>query len=448
MSDTRPPSRSPFTGLALILIGVYFLLRRFAPGLDLGHIGRFWPVLLILWGLARIYETQRARRSGQAAPALLTGSEALVIFFLVLLIFTTSSLDWVHQRNPDLDISGGLFDRAATNNVELPSVTLPAGARVTLIITRGSINVHGAEGNELHIVASETAHGTNDRAARENLRSISVSVQNTGDGYLVQPSIPSDRTNVDLDVQLPKTASLVVQTGHGDLSVADAGGAVQATVNHGAIDMHDLGGAVAIQTQGGSVHILSVQGPVEVRGKGDEVELGDIAGSALLQGEFFGPINLRNIAKSVRISSSRTDLTIGGLKGRLESDPGHMEISDASGNLSLTTKEKDITLENVTGRITVDNRHGNVELTLAQPPRDDISLTNDTGDVTLTLPAKSAFSINATARSGEIDSDFPGAGLIQTNDDGSGKLEGSTPGHGPVIKLQTNYGAIHLHRGV
>src|SRR5215831_14596605 len=54
-SRYRP--RPIFPGLALILIGTLLLVARLHPGMNLFYvITRFWPVLLILWGVSKLIE--------------------------------------------------------------------------------------------------------------------------------------------------------------------------------------------------------------------------------------------------------------------------------------------------------------------------------------------------------------------------------------------------------
>ena len=52
--------------LILIIIGLVFLLRNFGVHIPVWHVfGRFWPLLLILWGVIRLIEYSLAPRYGQ-----------------------------------------------------------------------------------------------------------------------------------------------------------------------------------------------------------------------------------------------------------------------------------------------------------------------------------------------------------------------------------------------
>ena len=107
MTNGQQRRSSVFTGLLLIAIGALFLLNRFNPLLSLGHMIRmFWPVLIILWGVAKSFDHLAAREySGHASPSLLSGTEAVVM--LVVLVFVLLGFvvrDHVRDHFPDLDI--------------------------------------------------------------------------------------------------------------------------------------------------------------------------------------------------------------------------------------------------------------------------------------------------------------------------------------------------------
>src|SRR5215471_12013958 len=61
--------------LVLIVIGLVFLLRNFGIHIPVFHLfGRFWPLLLILWGGIRLIEYSMAPRYGYRRSGLGAGS--------------------------------------------------------------------------------------------------------------------------------------------------------------------------------------------------------------------------------------------------------------------------------------------------------------------------------------------------------------------------------------
>ncbi len=125
---------------------------------------------------------------------------------------------------------------------------------------------------------------------------------------------------------------------------------------------------------------------------------------------------------------------------------GRQEIVDVPGSVTLMTNNNDISMENVAGRIHIENRNGNVELRFTQPPKDLIDITDADGNVDLVLPSKSTFEIHASStRSGEAYSDF--AGVKQTRESGgTATLDGKVGAQGPVINVKTTHGSIRLRK--
>jgi DUF4097 and DUF4098 domain-containing protein YvlB len=193
--------------------------------------------------------------------------------------------------------------------------------------------------------------------------------------------------------------------------------------------------------------VSDAKGDVKITGNGDDVDVANAAGGMTLNGDFSGTIRAEKIAKGVHLVSQRADLTVSRLPGHLESELGDFKLYDATGNVSLRTSSKDITLENVTGKLAIENRAGNVELRFLQPPKDDITVSNESSGITVTLPANSSFEIQADSHSGEIESDFSGDALKLTKDaQGNSHLEGKVGTHGPKITLKTTYGSIVLRK--
>ncbi len=117
----------------------------------------------------------------------------------------------------------------------------------------------------------------------------------------------------------------------------------------GDTEIRQSGGDVNVDTNHGNTTILGANGDVKVSGHASEVEISDVKGSATLDGEFYGPLRFERVAKGVRFVSNRTDLTVSELSGRVEvSGGGDLTVSDAPGNVTLTTRQRDVTLDNVT----------------------------------------------------------------------------------------------------
>lgn len=313
----------------------------------------------------------------------------------------------------------------------------------------GNITVHTGGGNELHVEMNKSASGSSESHAHKRMENVAVSLERTGNGYLLRPSNQEDyrgRVNVDLDVEVPKKVNLTALTSRGDISVAGVSGGVTATSDSGDVDIHDVASDVNVEMKKGDARIANVMGNVRVTGKGSQVDIDDVAGNATLEGDFFGPVRVRNVLKTTHYASQRSDITLLHLSGRLELDSGNIEISDVSGAAKIAAHEQDIEAENIAGRLDIVDSKGDIKVRLAEPPREEINIADDSGEVDVTLPAKSGFEINAVSRSGEIQSDFEDSSLKLINGSDMGHLNGKVGSHGPKINITTSYGTIYLRR--
>jgi hypothetical protein len=433
-------------GVLLILLGVLFLFARWNPDLHVWHVfWHYWPVLIILWGFAKLFDHLNAQQSGRTRPPLVTGSEAALMVLVILVIAGMGLYSRIREKNPDLDINLNMFHEQASQNVDVPVKTIPAGSHVTLTTDRGNITCHAGDNDELRVSANLTGSGGTESAAQERLKTVKVVIEQTRDGYTVHPLNQEEGGSVtaDLDVTVPKNVSITANTNHGDISISGISGKASATTLHGAVEIHNTGSDASAEMTKGDVRINDVEGSVRITGRGDEVDVSDIGGDMTIEGEFFGPVIVRNVTKTTHYVSQKADLTLEHMTGRLELDSGDIEISDVAGAAKLKTSNKDLDIENVGGRLEIADVHGEIKVGYAKPPREEIIITNESGGVDLTLPAKSNFQISASSRGGDVQSDFEGS---TDSDSDTPRLNAKVGTGVPKIQITTTYGTIYLHK--
>lgn len=447
------PSRrgSLFSALILIFFGL-FLLLHFYRGFALGRVfTRWWPLLLILWGLSKLYERMAPQPQPGARGGFISGREVFLILLMVGLVgivFGTEKIrNWI-------DIPGHQGPIHGENHgfdLDAVSRSVPPDAHVSIRNARGNVHVRPGSGPEIKVTGRKNITAWTDREALRISSRSAIEIAQEGSGFEIRPT-GSDtrerRIGFDLEVELPAKASLTVRTEKGDIDVTDLAGQVSATSKSGDVEIRNIGDDVSVEIAHGDAKVSRVKGNVNVSGKGNEVEVVDVSGSLTVAGEFFSPIHADKVAKGLRFVSHRTDLTLTQQAGRFEIRPGSFEIADSAGNLTITTKENDLNFENITGRVRIDNRNATVRFRLSTPPKEDIEITDVSANLVVTLPASAAFEIVADSHSGEIDSEFQGPTLKKTTtDSGDSHLEGKVGSKGPRIILKTTYGSISLHKG-
>lgn len=454
MSDGSHGRKSIFPGLLLIVLGLIFLLHRLDPAFAVGPLARiYWPFLIILWGIAKLIDHFAAQSTGQLRPPLLSGGEAALLVLLGLVLIAFVCRDWIRDHVPGMDVDFAPFHQSYNQSRELASQLIAAGSHVAIETGRGNITVHGTGGNDLRVVVNESAAGENESAADDRMKGVEVVIEQAGDGYKIHPVYQSDShqtVEVDLDVQLPRTASVTLHTPHGDIHASAIAGVVDAHTENGDIEIHGAGSDVAAQLQKGDARITGVAGNVTLKGRGDDVEIGEVAGNATLDGPFLGSTTVRKVKGTTRVLSPWAEVTIVQLTGRLEMNSDEIQLSDVGGLANIQAHNKDIDAEDVAGQLDIVDSHGDVKVVYANAPREALKITNETGEVDVTLPGRSAFQIFALSRSGEVASEFQDPSLKTTGEEKDGRLDGqfgtNSQAPAPRITITTSYGTISLHK--
>jgi DUF4097 and DUF4098 domain-containing protein YvlB len=454
MTNGARQRSSIFTGLLLIFLGFLFLLQRFEPHLGIGHlVRRYWPLLLIVWGIAKLIDHFATSRTGEGRPPIVSGPEAALLILIVAVLIGMSFSEWFpnfisSKIHGDSDEEISIFGERYSDSQELSEHAIPAGARVVIRTGRGNITIHASDGNDLRVAASESASGSTEAAARDRMKNVKVVIDKSAGSFDVHPVRQDEadgHVSVDLDVAVPKKCAVSASSHLGDISISGMAGAVSASPDHGDVEIHDVADA-AVQMQKGDVRISNISGNFKLSGKGNDVDVSEVAGDASLNGDFFGTVRLRNVTNTTRYISQRSDLTIVKMTGLLELDSGDLRLSDVAGLAKLVTHDKDLEVENIAGKLNIEDTHGDIQVSYSQPPREDITISNGTGDVDITLPSHATFEISAASHKGEAQSEFEDRSLEPVNDSGMGRLNGKIGSLGPKITITTNYGTITLHK--
>jgi DUF4097 and DUF4098 domain-containing protein YvlB len=443
------PARSGglLSGLVLIFAGVLLLLHNYGH-LDLGgFIWRWWPLLIILWGAVALYERTAGRRFGGSDGRRVGGGDGGLVLVVVAVVAIVALAgrhrDW---PGPEIDIDIGDIH---TFDLDVTPKKIPSNARVLVHNGHGEITVRGSDSGEIRVTAKKSVKSWSEAEAARIADRISVGIEQNGDGYEVRPSgfdLSSSRIGVDMEVTIPKKSVLSVKTDKGDVIVSGISNDVVITDMLGDVDVRGTTGDVNVETRKGDVKVSGTKGDVKVSGKGGEIEVNDTAGSLTVEGEFYGPVRVDKAVKGVRMVSSKTDLTLSALAGHMETGSGNMDIVDAPGNLTLRTRDSEISLENPGGKVNIDNRNASISVRFSSAPKEDVQITNSSGEIALTVPGSASFEIVADCRNCDISSEFSGLSVSKAGS-GDSHLAGKYGnGKGPRITLKTSYGNISLRR--
>jgi len=446
--------------LLLIAVGFIFLYQNFNPAVHPWHIiAKFWPLLIIFWGISKLIEHLEARHHPEtAAPPLFSGSE-IVLLLLILVLGTLVSRivlrPWGHWAS-DMGINMGEGEWA---NPFLSSFTytqtlsqhVNPQPHLVFVDRRGDVEVHGRDQATVDAILKETIRTPSEEDAKKLSGQIKFEIVEHAGGYLLKTnleSLPNAGRNIRLDLTLrvPLSTSVEITSEHGDLTLEGLKGDQSAGSNHGDLRISNVEGLVRAHKSGGSTEIRNVRGSAELDGRGTDVRITDLTGAAAINGEFSGDVQCRNIGQTLHYASARTELTAQKLSGRLNMAMGSLEASGIDGPFQISTRAKDINLDGFKHSVKITNTNGDIQLRAFAAPAHLIEVDSKKGEIELALPADSSFQIEAKSQHGEVESDFAAPTLAVSKEGDAPSITGSYGKGGPAIRLFTAFGTIHLIR--
>ncbi len=449
------PHRSIAGPVVLILMGILFLLGTMGI-MDIHHLGslfaRFWPALLILWGVLKLIEYEQAKRYGQPARGIGVGGVFLMFFLIVAGLIATqaSRVDWKNlgehiqlgdDQGLDEIFGGSSFDYSDELTQEMP-----AGGTLHVNDERGAITINVSDSKMMKVSVRKKVHAEKQEDANtyngktkpqitvaDKVVTLNANVQGAGDKGV----------SADMDIFVPRNTELVIVSRRGGVTINGTNGNVEVSNQHGEVSLNDLTGNAVLSLESSSVRAQRVKGDITIQGKANEVSLEDVDGAAHLNGEFFESTRLVRISKTVSFHSSRTDMEFSRLDGRLDLDSGDLRADSLIGPTRLTTRSKDITLEGLSGDLRLEDSNGTISVGLLKPG--NIQIDNRKGDVQVSIPPNTPIKVEARTHDGEIESDFDE--IKVDNHDKQSSASGSIGTNGPRLVMNCDKGQIEIRKG-
>jgi len=443
MATSQPRSSGLFSGIVLISVGALLLLHNFGR-LELHtFFTRWWPLLIIFWGIVKLYERTLGRRFGSGG---VSSGEVLLVLGMFALLGVVVLYDIGRDKLPP-----GIIDMGDNYSfdIDVAPKDIPANARVLINNGKGDLNVRASEENTVKVSAHSIIRGWSEGDAQHRSKSVAVEIVKNGDAFEIRPKgydLSDSHISLNMDIDVPKKSPLTVKTQSGDVSVSDFLSDLNIFDQTGDVEVHNTTGDISIELHKGDAKVSDTHGDIKVSGKGGEVDVNEATGSLTVDGDFYGPIRADHLAKGVRLLSPKTDMTLSSLSGHMEAGSGNLDIVDAPGNLSLRTRDTEVSVENAGGKVNIDNRNAEVNVRFSSVPHEDIQINNSSAEISLTLPGSSSFDIQADCRECDITSEFSGLEPAKS-ESGDSHLAGKYgTGRGPKITLKTSYGNINLRR--
>jgi len=408
--------------------------------------GHWWPLLLIGAGLALLGEWALDLRR----PTPVRRSGGFVGGLILLAILGFAAAGWTNFWGP-MRANWGDHDDNFFNFFGLPekdqdqqvlNVQVPANAVLQIDNPRGDVSVTTGDGNNVQVQAHEVAFANSDRDAKKIFDAEQAHVQVSGNTVLVKSeSNTSGRLN--LTVTVPKNAQVTVTSGHGDVTAAGLGAGATISASHGDVHLSTITGSVQVHfsSDRGDLSAHQIEGDLTGDGNCNDLTFSEIKGKVIFNGEIFGDVHMENIAGPLHLHTSVTELEIGSLPGDMTLNSDDLRVTEAKGQVRVTTHAKDVDLSQIYGDTFVNNSRG--QITIEPAGNFSVDAKSGKGDVEVTLPPDASASVDGHTHNGDIMSDY----ALVINGDESKTVSGKIGSGQSKISLNADVGDIRIKKG-
>jgi hypothetical protein len=485
-------------GLLLIIIGILFLVSNFTDINVWSRAWRYWPLILIFFGLFKIFQSITQERETRA------GDIILIIFIIIAGLIITQ----IANLEPYFRFDWGQEDFTYKSEGE---ISCQPESIVAITNRYGDINVIPWPEEKIKVVMEKRVWARSRGDAEKYQKNIVHSLEKKLDKIEIVTEFDQPRNkwmdfNADLEVKVPQRTFLEIYCEEGDVFVSDIAGNQKVESKSGEVYIENIEGnlevngregkltvedikaqniknGLRIDNPHGDVIAFSIEGGLEIRTKHSEVELNNISGKADIEalycevslseveGDVFVETNdniveiedisgnveikapncevfVSNIQKDLIIESSDNKTDVEEITGRIDLRGDNVEVivRDSNGPLDIRTTDNDVKIYSWRAPIKIENKNGGIELLNCLELNDTIELTTSDDNIILELPEGSSFNIDAISLDGEISTEFSGPNLQLIEDDLKASLRGSINQGTHRITIRVENGNIIIRK--
>jgi hypothetical protein len=252
--------------------------------------------------------------------------------------------------------------------------------------------------------------------------------------------------------------------GRGKVYIDNIKGDVSVTNEYSPLEILNVDGKLAVSSTEGSLRIEKISNPVTINARGTQVraeklqstlrvvtshknvDITDVESDVSVESSY-ATIALKNIKGNAVISSNTDRISADDIRGQLKvtARGSSLRANGVKGPLDIQTTRKEVIVNDFEDACSVVNEYARVRLSTRKLGKGDVKVINHHGGIDLFLPEGAAFSIDASARNGKVQSSY--AGLeAPGNSDTNGVLKSKMKTGGPRIAVETEYGNIRISR--
>ena len=444
---------SLFAPLLLIGLGALFLVRNVYPDLQiLPYLAKYWPFLLILWGVLRLGEIVFWATTNRPLP--MRGVSGGEWAFVILICFFGGALNaamgfstWLPRGGIELgglEMFGESYDYPIT--AEKPSGKSPL---IVIESFRGNARITGGDQAVVKVSGRKTVRSMDQAGADRANEATPFEI--SGDGNRIVIRTNQDRVSFhqrvtdEMEISVPKGASIEAHGRSGDFTLESIDGPVTIDADRAGVHLENLGGETRLDVRSSDVvRALNVKGNFELRGNGSDIDLENMDGTVTINGGYTGNVEFQNLSKPLHFVGPQTEVTLQKLPGLIRMPLGTFNASNLVGPARLETRSRDVQIGEFTNSMEVSVERGDIQLRPSLPVA-KLDAHTRSGNITLALPADAKFDLTASTNHGQLSNEFGGSLRIEESARG-GTMRGASGG--PAVDIHTDRGEITVRQAM
>src|SRR6266571_601153 len=456
--SVRRSAGAVFWGLTLVAIGGLLLARNLGYAIPIwSYVARYWPALLIGWGLLKFIDYFRFRSAGDNRPLFSGGEVAL----LILVIFAGSAITTAANVSPGLanifeigdldlwDITGNSYSFD-----QHQEASMPEGLDIDIVNLLGNVEVRPSESDRVIVDVKKTIRASSKEEAERLNGDFAFSIKNDGSKYRIISNRDDDfrlrgnarqRFKSSLAVQVPRRSSVRLENRNGRVTVQDLTGHQNIVNRYGEVEARNITGELRIENRNGSVTVQDISDSVTIDNRYSSTTAKNIGGNLQIDTRN-GSVDVSQVKGNATIANSYGPISVEQIQGELTitGRNNSIDVEHIEGDIKADSSYQNVNIRDARGAVTVNSKNGDLMLSFVKPPQKDIAVSARYGNVTLELPSAAVFSVDAHTEYGQVDSEFDGLNTTKSNRERS--LSGRIGQGGPQITIALRNGDIHLSR--
>jgi hypothetical protein len=235
-----------------------------------------------------------------------------------------------------------------------------------------------------------------------------------------------------------------VRNEYAPVEVRQVDGKVTVANSESTISLEKISQPVVVDGRGSQIIVQDLGDTLKFEAKHQRVKISDVASDVIGESRY-STVALKNVKGNVELASNSDGITADEIGGSLKvrGQGSSVRGNNVSGMVDIGTSLKEVIINDFAKGCTIANEYADVTLSTHTLGKGDISVKNRNGDIELFLPAEAGFQIEASAKNGRAQSNFPGLVPPDSMAD-TGILKGKVNDGVTKIDLATEYSNIRV----